>query len=327
MLIIQNDSKIGKYFFQVLGLVIILLSLDAFFQFFNGQNIIGYNITDNRVSSFFGDEKILGSFLVRIFFIFSGMWFFYMKISSIKKNIYFIFFLILTLFTVLISGDRMPLILFLFCLFILFFSINIAFKLKFFFSIILIFSLSLLVTFNQNIYDRIIKRTLYDFGSEKGLVENSILYTINLENKKTISFLSQHQNFFYTSLKMIKDKPFFGHSNRGYKINCSKYALDNFSCPSHPHNNYLQIFVENGIFGFLFLFSFFIYFTKIIIRNFLNILKKNETLSLSEICFILAIYINIWPIAQTGNIYNNWLSILYYIPIAFILNKSYKSKS
>ena len=122
---------------------------------------------------------------------------------------------------------------------------------------------------------------------------------------------------------MIRDKPIFGHSNRGYKINCTKYAVDQFSCPSHPHNNYLQIFVENGLFGFIYLFSFFIYFSAILFKNILNI-KKKKNLNLSEICFILAIYLNLWPIAQTGNLYNNWLSILYFIPVAFVLNKSYK---
>lgn len=323
LIIINIDNKIQKYFFWILGLIIIVLSLDALFQFLTGQNILGYDTIDNRISSFFGKEKILGSYLARIFFVFAGMWFFYFKTNNLKLNFYFLFFLILCSTTILISGDRMPFILFLFCLFILFFSFNFDLKWKFIYSIILLIFLTLPILLSQNIYDRVVKRTLYDFGSEKGLSANSRLYKIELENKKTISFLSQHQNFFYTSIKMIRDKPIFGHSNRGYKINCTKYALDLLSCPSHPHNNYLQIFVENGLIGFTYLFSIFTYFSVILLKNIFNI-KKKENLNLSEICYILAIYLNLWPIAQTGNLYNNWLSILYFIPVAFVLNKSYK---
>ena len=134
--------------------------------------------------------------MARIFFVFAGMWFFYFKTNNLKLNLYFLFFLILFSISFLISGDRMPFILFLFCLFILFFSFNFDLKWKFIYSIILLIFLTLPILLSQNIYDRVVKRTLYDFGSEKGLSENSRLYKIELENKKTISFLSQHQNFF-----------------------------------------------------------------------------------------------------------------------------------
>ena len=32
-----------------------------------------------------------------------------------------------------------------------------------------------------------------------------------------------------------------------------------------------------------------------------------------------AIFINIWPLAPTGNFFNNWLSIFYFYPIGFYL--------
>ena len=35
-------------------------------EFFNGENIFGFKMSDIRVSSFFGDELILGSFLSRL---------------------------------------------------------------------------------------------------------------------------------------------------------------------------------------------------------------------------------------------------------------------
>ena len=160
---------------------------------------------------------------------------------------------------------------------------------------------------------------MLEFGSEKGLVEGAGFYEIQTDGGKKITFLTQQQNYFFTSVAMIKEKIFFGHSNRGYKINCKEFSLDKFSCASHPHNTYLQLFVENGILGFLFFLSMFFYFTYVLIKNFINQFSNGKILSISEISFILSVFINLWPIAQTGNFYNNWTSILYYIPVAFVL--------
>ena len=86
---------------------------------------------------------------------------------------------------------------------------------------------------------------------------------------------------------MIKAKFLFGHSNKGYKLSCKNYALDKFSCPSHPHNTYLQIFVENGLVGFIFISSIFFFLTYILLKNFINLISNKELLNISEICFIL----------------------------------------
>jgi hypothetical protein len=32
-----------------------------------------------------------------------------------------------------------------------------------------------------------------------------------------------------------------------------------------------------------------------------------------------AILITIWPLAPTGNFFNNWLSIIYYLPVGIFL--------
>ena len=40
--------------------------LDAWLQFFLGRNLLGYEIIKNRISGVFGDDLILGSFLVRV---------------------------------------------------------------------------------------------------------------------------------------------------------------------------------------------------------------------------------------------------------------------
>ena len=50
-----------------------LLLFDGYFQYFSGKNIFGYPIIGTRVSSFFQDKLILGSYLVRLFPLFFGL--------------------------------------------------------------------------------------------------------------------------------------------------------------------------------------------------------------------------------------------------------------
>ena len=50
-----------------------ILILDGFYQFYNGENILGWKLIDTRISSFFKDELILGSYLSRMFPIFFAL--------------------------------------------------------------------------------------------------------------------------------------------------------------------------------------------------------------------------------------------------------------
>ena len=50
-----------------------VLILDGFYQFYNGENILGWKLIDTRISSFFKDELILGSYLSRMFPIFFAL--------------------------------------------------------------------------------------------------------------------------------------------------------------------------------------------------------------------------------------------------------------
>ena len=57
-----NKNLILSVFF----IAIIILLFDSFFQFFVGENIFGQKLFKYRVSSFFGDDLILGSYLIRL---------------------------------------------------------------------------------------------------------------------------------------------------------------------------------------------------------------------------------------------------------------------
>ena len=102
--LLNTDNKFIKYFFYCIFICFISLILDGFYQYFFGENILGWK-SSNRISSFFGDELILGSYLSRLWPIFFGL-----SLFIINKNNK-LFFLLIIIFIlsealIFISGDR-----------------------------------------------------------------------------------------------------------------------------------------------------------------------------------------------------------------------------
>ena len=70
-------------------------------------------VFENRVSSFFGDELKMGSYLVRLFPILLSLYFFVFNDKSIKEKLYInIFFLFLLQTSIFLSGERTSFFLF-----------------------------------------------------------------------------------------------------------------------------------------------------------------------------------------------------------------------
>ena len=65
--VLENNKDQLKYFRYFLLFPIALLIFDGFIQYIFGQNIIGYSTQSSRLSSFFFDEWILGSFIQKFF--------------------------------------------------------------------------------------------------------------------------------------------------------------------------------------------------------------------------------------------------------------------
>ena len=65
--LIDKDKSILTYFYYALVLCFSVLAIDGYIQYFTGTNLVGFEILDNRISSFFGDELIMGSYLSRLF--------------------------------------------------------------------------------------------------------------------------------------------------------------------------------------------------------------------------------------------------------------------
>jgi O-antigen ligase len=65
--VLEQDKKILNYFYYALVISFLALIIDGYIQFFTGHNIVGLPKAGDRISSFFGDELIMGSYLSRLF--------------------------------------------------------------------------------------------------------------------------------------------------------------------------------------------------------------------------------------------------------------------
>ena len=156
---------------------------------------------------------------------------------------------------------------------------------------------------------------------------------------------------YIAGLQVFNNNKFFGVGPRQYRNKCKDYdesvkieieeslryhpdkrdyTLTKISCQTHPHNTYIELLSETGIFGFTLVFGIFLLIIFFSMMQFFNNIfnKKKKYFNDFEICLLSAMIISLWPLAPTGSFFNNWMSIIYYFPIGMFLwsrNSSNKS--
>ena len=113
-------KEINNFFFYLLLCVILILSIDSYLQLFTEKNILGFIKDDpKRLSGFFGDEYILGSYLLKFWPI---VLFLAPKNHKINNILIVLFFFVIEPL-IFFAGQRAPLIMSL-CLVLGLFIIN-----------------------------------------------------------------------------------------------------------------------------------------------------------------------------------------------------------
>ena len=313
--LIERDKSILIIFYYAIVICFLALVIDGYLRYFAGLNLSGFEISGTRVSSFFGDELIMGSYLSRLFPLLFAL--FIIKKKK-KYEIYFIGILfILVDVLIFLSGERAA-----------FFFLNLStvfiiilikkyqkFRLiTFIIAFICIFILSLN---SSNLTNRMFKGP----AENMGIIEGS---------RESVIFSPQHDSLFRTAYNMFKDQPIFGHGPKMFRIICKeeKYATGVTPCMTHPHNFYIQLLAETGIIGFLFLSSVLSYLSYISLRQLKSIIfRQKRPLTDYQVCLLAGILITVWPITTTGNFFNNWLMIVYNLPVGFYLQSIYLKKN
>ena len=318
------DNKFTKYFFYCIFTCFVALVIDGFYQYLVGENILGWENSSSRTSSFFGEEKILGSYLSRLWPIFFGLSLIFFN----KKNKLFYLIVLVFIFSealIFLSGDRTAFFYInLSAIFVILFSQKLL-KLRLMTLSMSILLLVIISFINPTAKQRVFDKTLKQMNLiETNLTEEAKLEGINI-------FTRMHTHHYITAYRMFLDNITLGVGVKNFRNFCndkryvfSRSWLPNkvnvkLSCSSHPHNSYLQILTETGIIGFTFLSIILFYFCKLIFKHLFFKFKRKCYFNDFEICILSGILIYLWPIIPTGNIFNNWLNIIMILNLPFFI--------
>lgn len=215
--LLKNNYKIN-YIYIAYFLIFFVLMIDSYYQFFNQVNLLGYKIIrQDRISSFFREDLILGSYIIRFLPVYFGLILFF----NIKyKKFYIInilnFFLLCLL--IILSGERSSTVML--TIFLAGICVFIKFRFKFFFLITLILGIIIFFATNPILGDRYYKQTVNQVFSKK---EDGKIY-----------LLENYNYLFGTSIKMFLDNFFLGIGPKNYRNFCNNKKYETFK------HNYLK---------------------------------------------------------------------------------------
>ena len=97
--------------------------------------------------------------------------------------------------------------------------------------------------------------------------------------------------------------------------------------PSYSSLDNIQLLAETGLIGTIPVVVALFAICFIFLRHIVSIIRlKSRYLSDFQVCLYSAILITLWPIIPTGNFFHNWLNVIYFLPLGFLLH-SYNKKN
>lgn len=298
--------------------IVLFASIDLIFQYYSGKNIFLASSPDQsglRFSGIFFDELIIGSYL-SYFFLFGS---YYVE----RKNYFALIpYFLITVYAIIISGEKKALIMSIF-VFLIYFICKIK-NLKKIIIFLVTFSLIISSIFILN------KKTFKRYFDSGGSLIRELGY--NTKNQQNFGgFLeTPHVKHFRSALIIWEDNKFLGSGLNTFRFNCNNKKnveiLKNFYCSTHPHNLYFEILSELGLIG-LFLLLIFIYLCLYnFFRHLLNLNKNIDIYILVSLGMVLVFF----PFQSTGsffsskNIYLNSIIFALFLANIKYLNKKIK---
>lgn len=294
------NSKIFNEFFNIYLVLLILLFLDSNYQYLNdGKNIFGvdsYQYQNERISSFFFDELVLGSYVQKFAILFTC--FFFLKKSFYERLIPIV--LIISIEICFISGERLAfftLLIFIIVYYFFFLRISILYK---FISILCLSLISIsFINYNPSLKSRIFTNTFESIKS------SNFKY-----------FSPGHKEHLDIALKMYQDKPIFGHGSNKFRVQCQEYEnkYNINGCSTHPHNIIAQFLSEQGSTGIIFLS---IFYTILIFNIIKNLSSKNNLKKENNLLLLISILLFFNPFFPSANFFNSWVNNIIYIIFSY----------
>jgi O-antigen ligase len=312
-----------KIFFISCTFFSLFVCFDIFYQLFNGEDIFGFKTigTGRKLGGPFDDELVAGGFIQRFsIFAFFVLPIFYLdKIRKYYKILIPIFFLIF-FSGIILSGNRMPLILFLLSIILIFIFQKQVRKYLIFFITIFFLSFFIATNFSSNI-----KTNFLDFSDQIYRITNIIIKQ-DFDNK----YIPLHLKEFSTFYETWRLNKYIGGGIKNFRYYCHKRANikpdSKFICNMHPHNYYLEVLTETGIFGFITLIGIFF------LTLYISFYKKYFSQSLLKdnmliIPFIFLFIAEIFPLKSTGSFFTTGNTTYLIIIMGILIGLARKDNS
>ena len=313
--LLDKNENLLQYFFYGLLIAYLFSLLDGYYQFFNQITIFGIQSEVVRLSLPLNEKLILGGYLARLFPLLIGLYFYCYK-KKLKNYIFLGIIFIASDVLIYISGERTALGLMSLAIILIIFLIS-DYRITRIITFVISIGLIIFISFtNSEIRQRNIDLTINQLG-------------FNDPSKKIIIFSPEHDRLSRSAIKMFFNKPILGHGPNMFRELCDKntFNVDLNSCSTHPHNSYIQLLAETGLIGFIYLFISFIYLSWGLMKHtFFYYFRKQKILSNIQICIYISILLSVWPFFPTLNFFNNWINIIYFMPVGFFLHFRYTKK-
>ena len=313
-LLLDHKKNFLYLFTYVLLFAFFVCIIDGYYQYFSrinsvdgiGHNLFGFVGVQSRLTLLLSNELVLGSYLSRLFPLLIGL-----LILLYPKNKLFILFSLVVMVAidvlVFLSGERTALALMVLSTVLI---VGLVSKLRLL--RIIAFILSFLSIIFITIYDEDIK--------ERNI--NKTIQQLNLDGSsdEEVFFSTEHDSIMKTAIEIFQNNPIFGVGPKLFRVECQNID-GGAGCSTHPHNSYIQLLAETGIVGFMFMVVLLIRITYYFIKHLYLFQTKQKTMFTDyQICLLICFYLSLWPIVPTVNIFNNWINIIYFLPIGFFLH-------
>ena len=321
--LIENEKIYFKWFFISSLCCTLFVSFDIFYQFAFSQDIFGIKpLHPSKLSGPFGDELVAGGYIHKfsLFGIFV-LPFFKLKKSYLSLILSMLFLIYFT--AIILSGNRMPLVLFLLSIFLI---ILFEQKTRKYLPISLIIISSVFFIIYKN--NSIVKDSFDSFfDNSKDIINVFVIENITKSSKipeKRIPIYYQEFKTFYGTWMMNK---YIGGGIKSFRHNCPKRKIlshnERTTCNMHPHNYYLEILTDIGIIGLIIsCLIFIITIYNSLIKNYF--LKQTKVINIISVPFIFVFISEIFPLRTSGSFFTTSTSTFIFILIAVIITLSKK---